>query len=262
MKKKILPLVAMAFFALVSCQSSKNNVASAPINLEGEWNIVEVNGSAITIKEMPYIGFDAEEGRVYGNAGCNNIMGAYKQNVETGSLDLGQLASTMMAGPNMDVERNVLNALGQVKGYKSVSKDEIALCNEKNRPVVVLKKRSQEMPLKDLNGEWSIVKVYGEDVSAELEKRPFLAFDIDKKNINGCASCNNIRGSFIINDVQKQSITFQNIASTRMMCPDMTLENNIIQILNKADHYGRLANGNLVLYIGGKQVMELAKNRG
>lgn len=259
MKKKIIPVVAMAFIALASCQSSKNQAVTSPVNLDGEWSITEVNGSAITIKEMPYIGFNVEDGRVYGYTGCNNIMGAFKQNAEAGTLDLGQMASTMMAGPNMDVERNVLNALGQVKGYKSLGKDEVALCNEQKRPVVILKKRSQEMALKDLNGEWNIVKVNGEDVPAEVEKQPFLAFDVAKKSISGCAGCNTIRGGFIINDAQKQSITFQNVASTRMMCPDMTLENNILQVLGKADRYGQLGNGNLVLYVDGKQAMELRK---
>ena len=36
------------------------------------------------------------------------------------------------------------------------------------------------MALKDLNGEWNIVKVNGEDVPAEVEKQPFLAFDVAK----------------------------------------------------------------------------------
>ena len=79
-------------------------------------------------------------------------MGAFKQNAEAGTLDLGQMASTMMAGPNMDVERNVLNALGQVKGYKSLGKDEVALCNEKKRPVVILKKTFARDGIKGL--EW------------------------------------------------------------------------------------------------------------
>lgn len=259
MKKQIIPLVAMAFVALASCQSSKNQMASSPVNLDGEWNITEVNGSAITIKETPYIGFNVEDGRVYGYTGCNNIMGSFKQNVEAGSLDLSQMASTLMAGPNMDVERNVLNALGQVKGYKLLNNEEIALCNEKKRPVVVLKKRSQKMALKDLNGEWNIVEVYGEDVLGKGEKQPFLTFDITQKTISGCASCNTIHGRFVINDAETQSITFQNVAATRMMCPDMTLENNILQVLNKADRYGQLGNGNLVLYVDGKQAMELVK---
>ena len=119
MKKKIIPAFALAMLTMASCQTSKNTAMLSPADFEGEWNIVEVNGSAITLKESPYIGFDIEQGRVYGNAGCNNIMGSFQLNKEkAGSLELGQMASTMMAGPNMDTERNVLNALGQVKSYQ------------------------------------------------------------------------------------------------------------------------------------------------
>lgn len=260
MKKQIMLVVMMLSVILTSCQSFKNQAIPSPVSLDGEWNIVEVNGSAIAIKDELYIGFNVEDGRVYGYTGCNNIMGSFKQNSETGLLDLSQMISTLATGPNIDVERNVLNALGQVKGYKSLSSEEVALCNKKKRPIVILKKRLQTMALKDLNGEWNIVRVYGEDVQDGMEKQPFLTFDITKKTISGCAGCNMIHGSFVINDAQKQIITFQNVASTRMMCPDMTLENNIFQVLNETDHYGQLGNGNLVLYVDGKQVMELIRN--
>ena len=45
MKKKFMPFAAMALFTLASCQSSKNVATLSPTDLNGEWNIVEVNGS-------------------------------------------------------------------------------------------------------------------------------------------------------------------------------------------------------------------------
>lgn len=51
------------------------------------------------------------------------------------------MASTRMMCPDMTTERNVLGALAQVKGYKKAGKDKMFLCNESNRPVVVLEKR-------------------------------------------------------------------------------------------------------------------------
>lgn len=259
MKKNIITYAAAAIFTLASCQSSKNITALAPTDFSGEWNIVEVNGTAINLKEYPFIGFDTENGRIYGNTGCNNVTGSYALNEKPGTLELGQMASTMMAGPNMDVERNVLNALGQVKSYKSVNANELALCNEKNRPVVILKKRFENMALTELNGEWNIVKVYGEDVPANLEKQPFLSFDADKKSVHGCAGCNNIHGNFTTDNAQKQSIAFPGMASTRMMCPDMEWENRILQALNAVKSFGKLDNGHLALFANGKLVMELAK---
>ena len=51
------------------------------------------------------------------------------------------MASTRMMCPDMTTERNVLGALAQVKGYKKAGKDKMFLCNESNRPVVVLEKK-------------------------------------------------------------------------------------------------------------------------
>ena len=164
MKKLFIPFVAMALISFSSCKSSQNTGATTNIN--GEWNIVEVNGSALNnIDPHPYIGFDTANGRVYGNSGCNRIMSSLTLNEKAGEIELGQMASTMMAGPNMDVERNVLNALALVKNYKKMGKDKIALCNESKRPVIVLEKRFYTISAAELNGEWEIVKVYNENIT-------------------------------------------------------------------------------------------------
>ena len=254
-----MPLAAMVVFALSSCHSTKNVAVLPSADFNGEWNIVEVNGSAINLKDYPYIGFDTENGRIYGNTGCNNVMGSFDLNSKPGALELGKLASTMMAGPNMDVERNVLNALGQVKGYLPVSENEIALCNEKKRPVVILKKRNQTMALNELSGKWNILAVNGKEVPGNVEKQPFLHFDVAARKVSGCAGCNNIHGSFVTDEGQKHTLAFQGVAATRMMCPDMELENNIMKALNQTQTYSVLDNGHLALYADGKQIMELVK---
>ena len=259
MKKRFMPLAAMVVFALSSCHSTRNVAVLPSADFNGEWNIVEVNGSAINLKDYPYIGFDTENGRIYGNTGCNNVMGSFDLNSKPGTLELGKLASTMMAGPNMDVERNVLNALGQVKGYLPVSENEIALCNEKKRPVVILKKRNQTMALNELSGKWNILAVNGKEVPGDVEKQPFLHFDVAARKVSGCAGCNNIHGGFTVDAAQSQSIAFPALASTRMMCADMELENSIMQALNAVRSYGRLGNGHLALYADGKLVLELAE---
>ena len=259
MKKKFMPFAAMALFTLASCQSSKNVATLSPTDLNGEWNIVEVNGSALNVKEYPYIGFNSEDNRIYGNSGCNRIMGSFELNKKPGELALGQMASTMMAGPNMDIERNVLNALGQVKGYKQMGKNEIALCNEQKRPVVILKKRSYEMSLAELNGEWKIIKVYGEAIPADLEKEAFIAFNTDKKQMSGCAGCNSIHGAFTTENGKKQSIAFPNLASTRMMCANMDTEDKVLKALGKVKNFGKMENGHLAFFANGTIVLELTK---
>ena len=66
-----------AVFAMSSCGSTKE--AASLSSLNGEWNIIEVNGSAIVPaenQELPFIGFDTATGKVYGNSGCNRMMGS------------------------------------------------------------------------------------------------------------------------------------------------------------------------------------------
>lgn len=55
--------------------------------------------------------------RVTGFGGCNRLTGSYT--LDGNRLTFGQMAGTMMAGPNgTDTERAFLNALGQVRTTK------------------------------------------------------------------------------------------------------------------------------------------------
>lgn len=259
MKKLFIPFVTMVLFVFASCKSSKNT--EIVTDLHGEWNIVEVNGSALNnIEPCPYIGFDTENGRIYGNSGCNRIMSSLTLDKKAGKIEFGQMASTMMAGPNMDIERNVLNALAQVKNYKQMGKNEIALCNDSKRPVIILKKRFYAISTADLNGEWEIVKVHNENIPSTIETIPYIVLNIEEKTFTGNAGCNTINGKMQYqNNPEGQNISFEDIISTRMMCPSMDIENKIITTLKTVKTCGKLENGNLVFYDNGNQVMELKK---
>jgi heat shock protein HslJ len=63
--------------------------------LLGDWN-AELLGQPPAGVRQPELGFDAE-GRMYGCAGVNRVMGSYA--VSGGVLTCGQVAMTMMAGP-------------------------------------------------------------------------------------------------------------------------------------------------------------------
>jgi len=75
-----------------SCGSTKE--AASLSSLNGEWNIIEVNGSAIVPaenQELPFIGFDTATGKVYGNSGCNRMMGSIDLNSKPGTIDMSRL---------------------------------------------------------------------------------------------------------------------------------------------------------------------------
>ena len=90
--------MGVALLAIVlasSCGSSKNALQTSA--LEGEWNIITVNGKEATADKDVFIGLNLKENRVYGCAGCNRIMGAIQVDKDkAGHLSFGQVASTRM----------------------------------------------------------------------------------------------------------------------------------------------------------------------
>ncbi len=62
--------------SIVSCGSGKNMLSVS--SLDGEWNITEVDGQKISTERMPFIGFDVAQKRIYGNSGCNRMMGSFE----------------------------------------------------------------------------------------------------------------------------------------------------------------------------------------
>lgn len=262
MKKVFVSImVAGVALAMISCRSSKEAVSLSSLN--GDWNIVEINGTAVVPaqgQQIPFIGFDTATGKVYGYSGCNRIIGSFDVNGKAGSLDLGALGSTRMACPDMTMEQNVLGALAQVKGYQKMGKENMALCNASNRPVVVLAKKTADVKVSDLQGEWNITDVNGEAVPAGMEKQPFIAFDVKEQRVHGTAGCNLINGGFKTEEGNVLSISFPAMASTMMACPDMETEGKIMSALNEVKSFGRLAGGGIGLYdANGALVLVLVK---
>ena len=233
MKKVFVSIcVAGAALAMSSCRSVEKAVPVSSIN--GEWNIIEVNGSKVAPGEsrtLPFIAFDTATGRVSGNSGCNRMMGTFDVNAKPGSLELGAMASTRMMCPDMTTEKNVLSALAQVKGYKKAGKGKMYLCNASNRPVVVLEKKEADVKLSVLNGEWKIKEANGEAIPSGMEKQPFIAFDVKKKSIHGNAGCNLINGGFETSTSNAKSISFPGVKA-----------------LNEVKSFDVLAGGGIGLY--------------
>ena len=110
--------VAAAVLSLAACRSSKDAVSVN--DLDGEWNVVEIQGQAVQAESQPFIGFDAQDGRVYGYTGCNRLMGALTLS-KPNKIELGQMASTLMACPDMETERLMLNIMQRMSGIATVT---------------------------------------------------------------------------------------------------------------------------------------------
>lgn len=84
----------------------------------GEWQVVDLNGENVAVpadaKDGGTLNF-SDDGRLFGSAFCNSVMGAYQ--LEGDKLSTEQLAGTMMmcTEAQMQNERTMLDVLGHAK---------------------------------------------------------------------------------------------------------------------------------------------------
>ena len=82
-------------------------------------------------------------------------------------------------------------------------------------------------------GEWTIVAVGNHKI--DKDEMPYLVFSAKDKRIYGNNSCNVINGGFTMGE--GKTITFTNIISTMMACPDMKTESAINKAIGDACTY-------------------------
>lgn len=97
-----------------------------------------------------------------------------------------------------------------------------------------------------LNDIWVMEEMTGVELKKEnlLKGLPMFEFNLSEKRFGGHAGCNQISGGF---DLKGNKITFGNLISTKMACPDMTVEQKILQVLNNKKFIYRIENLKLVL---------------
>jgi len=105
-------------------------------------------------------------------------------------------------------------------------------------------KRTQR-PLE--NTQWHLVQLMGQQVTTNPNKL-HITFLKDNK-IVGVGACNSIRAQYTVND--NRSIKIEHVTSTRMMCPDMTLEQQFTSALESTTHY-EMDGPNLLLLTNGE----------
>ena len=116
--------------------------------------------------------------------------------------------------------------------------------------------RSAQKNAKPLKGtEWHLMRLMGRDLSVDADKFVFT-FSEDGE-FGGTGACNRIFGAFKSND--QRAISFENLASTRMMCPDANLEAQFVEVLDRATHYEVDGNVLMILSNGEVQAILMAK---
>ena len=75
----------------------------------------------------------------------------------------------------------------------------------------------------DLDGEWGVVEMNGKTLNPE-ETHQVLVFDVARQGLSG---------KIEYNDAYRNIIKFPQVATTRMACPDMSGERELLEALNK-----------------------------
>lgn len=139
---KKISIIAAAI-ALCSCSATKTT--DAAVDLNGEWDIVTVDGNAVDTTKTefrPTLGFEtAAKDNVFGCAGCNSINGKAKVDAAKQTISFSEIGKTLMLCANMEYEQQIMKALESVKGYKAAGKGCVELTNGSGKAVLQLKKQ-------------------------------------------------------------------------------------------------------------------------
>lgn len=138
---KKISIIAAAI-ALCSCSATKTT--DAAVDLNGEWDIVTVDGTAVDTTKTefrPTLGFDTAKNNVFGCAGCNSINGKAKVDAAKQTISFSEIGKTLMLCAKMEYEEKIMKALESVKGYKAAGKGCVELTNGSGKAVLQLKKQ-------------------------------------------------------------------------------------------------------------------------
>ena len=255
--KKVFLGVAVVAALLSSCATANKSVS-----LDGEWNIVSVEGQKVVSEQEPFIGFDTREGRLYGNAGCNNIMASISLDTIKGSVTLSEVGATRKMCRDMKLEGQVLAALEKVSSYRS-SENGVELVDARGNVVFGLEKKAAAVAnVEDLEGEWFISAVNGKAVEV-VEKTPFIVINVAEKTVHGTAGCNIFNGGFSQKKDNPASFSFGELVTTMMAGPGMEQERTILDVMAGVRGFEKQADGTISLIDeNNESIVELTKNTG
>ena len=85
--------------------------------------------------------------------------------------------------------------------------------------------------------KWTLIEINGVALSS-MNPQPtveaFITFNSKENRVHGSSGCNNFTGMY---KLEGSSLTFSGVASTRKMCIDMTIEDQMNKIFQAVDKY-------------------------
>lgn len=256
MKKiKLLSIIcAVALgFGFSSCKSSQGQVAQQVSTVKtetlkqtqqviskvlyGEWTAVDVNGTAVTGDERPYVIFEQTTDNpyivaAYANNGCNTLNGKYAITAGGEMKPIGNFASTMRMCADAPYEMGFNLAMNYVTNYKveQVGAEHLLyMTNAEGKNLMILRKADVGF----MNGAWQVTKI--DQQTIDEDKGLELAIDIPDLRVHGNAGCNTVNGTLFIDPAKHNSLQFRDLKTTRMTCPDIALEQQFLLALEQVE---------------------------
>lgn len=217
--------------------------------ISGEWAVRTVAGHEANGEMAPYLLFDPQSGRVYGNNGCNTINGQYDVNPSDSTLRFSDLITTMrLCADSNPTETDINVAMDRARRYTWTFTPELNytldLLDAQGRTLMTL----QRQDFSFLNGTWRVASIKG---AGEENPDVVLVFDIAEQKLHGNTGCNILNGDISIDMGEHNSLTLHNFMTTKMACPDGASETALLVALEEV-MYARPVNANECQLIGGQ----------
>ncbi len=216
-------------------QKGKLDTREIPKVLYSEWTAMNVNGDAVKGEERPYVVFDTVAtnpylAKFYAYNGCNVINGTVAVTAGGSMKKASEYMSTMKFCPDAPYEIGVSMLLESLNSYKieKIGQDYLLYLYNGDKKQSMVLRRSD---LSWLNGAWKVRRI-GDQVLPE-DAGVQMVIDIPEKRIHGNTGCNILNGELSCNPDVQHSIRFTNMGTTRMMCPNIELEQKFLDALSQ-----------------------------
>lgn len=220
--------------------------------VSGDWAIEEVAGRPTVGATAPFLKFVVGDKRVYGNNGCNVLNATYAYNPADSTLSFSDIVTTQrMCDTTGITDIDINAALTSVSRYTWQRKGDeyyLYLTDARMQPLLTLMHQNFEF----LNGTWQVVSIGDETIDNPDVK---LVIDVAEGKIHGNTGCNILNGSLELDLETANSISFQDLITTRMACPNPEYETRFIVALEEADRAKPISEERVLLLNSSNEVV-------
>ncbi|MCE2740295.1 MAG: copper resistance protein NlpE N-terminal domain-containing protein [Sphingobacteriales bacterium] len=178
-------------------------------NCEGIQTMIKLNKDNTYTIQTKYLGKGTDiledKGKIYWNSDGFNLLLLNGSDSSFIKLSLNQITL-------LDAEGKVVS--GEYASFYNLKKDKLVITEK----------------------YWKLIELNGKPLpNVSREKEPFIVLKDKGKNFGGNAGCNTLIGKYELADRNK--ISFSDLVTTMMACPDPDTELAIRDALESTDHY-------------------------